>query len=258
MSKIDTTAEIDGIRLKEVSVPSTPASGYSKIYGKTDGKLYFKNDGGNEYDLTQPVQIETDSQSTTYTLDWAAFTYVELTLTGDVTISFSNLVAGRSVTLLLIQDGTGGRSVTWPGAVNWINDEPDLQLDGAAIDVVSLFIRADGTTVEGFSATWPHLKAGKARELTIAAGVITVRPIDSHIECDTESNAGSDDLDTINGGIDGQTIVLHPVDNTRVVTVKHATGNIRVKGAGDAVLTLRFEYVLLVYYATGGFWMAIE
>ncbi len=258
MSKIDTTAEIDGIRLKEVSVPSTPASGYSKIYGKTDGKLYFKNDGGNEYDLTQPVQIETDSQSTTYTLDWAAFTYVELTLTGDVTISFSNLVAGRSVTLLLIQDGTGGRSVTWPGAVNWINNEPDLQLDGAAIDVVSLFIRADGTTVEGFSATWPHLNAGKARELTIAAGVITVRPIDSHIMCDTQADAGSDDLDTINGGIDGQMIVLHPVDNVRDIVVKHATGNIRIKGTLDATLAFRYEYVLLVYFATPGFWMAIE
>ena len=103
-----------------------------------------------------------------------------------------------------------------------------------------------------------HIHSGKARELTIVAGVITVRPIDSHIMCDTESDAASDDLDTINGGIDGQTIVLHCVDNARLVTVKHATGNIRVKGASDAALAFRYEYVLLVYFATGGFWMTIE
>ena len=103
-----------------------------------------------------------------------------------------------------------------------------------------------------------HIHGGKARELTIAAGVITVRPIDSHIECDTQADAGSDDLDTINGGIDGQMIVLHPVDNVRDIVVRHATGNIRIKGALDVTLAFRYEYVLLVYYATGGFWMTIE
>lgn len=50
--KIDTDAEINSIRVKEVSPPAAPASGYGQIYAKTDGRIYFKNDAGAEYDLT--------------------------------------------------------------------------------------------------------------------------------------------------------------------------------------------------------------
>lgn len=37
---------------EQASSPGTPASGYGAIYAKTDGKVYFKNDAGTEYDLT--------------------------------------------------------------------------------------------------------------------------------------------------------------------------------------------------------------
>lgn len=36
----------------ETTAPATPASGYGRIYEKSDGKLYFINDAGTEYDLT--------------------------------------------------------------------------------------------------------------------------------------------------------------------------------------------------------------
>ncbi|MBN2542987.1 hypothetical protein JXI42_09005 [bacterium] len=32
--------------------PSSPSSDYGRLYIKEDGKIYFKNDGGSEYDLT--------------------------------------------------------------------------------------------------------------------------------------------------------------------------------------------------------------
>ena len=40
------------LELAEVSAPATPASGYGRLYVKTDGKLYFKDDSGTETDLT--------------------------------------------------------------------------------------------------------------------------------------------------------------------------------------------------------------
>lgn len=40
------------LKTKEISAPSTPASGFGYLYEKTDNKLYFKNDAGTEYDLT--------------------------------------------------------------------------------------------------------------------------------------------------------------------------------------------------------------
>ena len=43
---------IDTLYLTEQSAPSTPAADKGVVYPKTDGKLYFKNQGGTEYDLT--------------------------------------------------------------------------------------------------------------------------------------------------------------------------------------------------------------
>lgn len=88
-----------------------------------------------------------------YTIDWSAGNIFELTLqAAPVLISFSNLAAGRSVTLTLIQDGTGDRTITWPGSVDWPNGEPTLQTAAGAIDVITMYVRADGTNVEAFSA----------------------------------------------------------------------------------------------------------
>ena len=42
-----------GIYLSEIAAPATPAASKGVLYEKTDGKLYFKNDGGVESDLTQ-------------------------------------------------------------------------------------------------------------------------------------------------------------------------------------------------------------
>lgn len=36
----------------ESAAPGTPAAGLGVVYEKTDGKFYFKNDSGTEYDLT--------------------------------------------------------------------------------------------------------------------------------------------------------------------------------------------------------------
>lgn len=36
---------------KNISAPSTPSSGYTAVYAKTDKRLYIKDDAGNEYVL---------------------------------------------------------------------------------------------------------------------------------------------------------------------------------------------------------------
>jgi len=40
------------VKLQEVVAPGTPSSGFGYLYEKSDGKIYFKGDGGTEYDLT--------------------------------------------------------------------------------------------------------------------------------------------------------------------------------------------------------------
>ena len=52
---------------EQASSPGTPASGYGAIYAKTDGKVYFKNDAGTEYDLTATGGSGTDPIIREYT-----------------------------------------------------------------------------------------------------------------------------------------------------------------------------------------------
>lgn len=40
------------LEINEVTAPSTPASGFGRLYAKTDGKIYFLNDAATEFDLT--------------------------------------------------------------------------------------------------------------------------------------------------------------------------------------------------------------
>lgn len=49
----DKRLDFDYAKLTEKAVsPSTPPSGYGYLYGKNDGKIYYENDAGTEYDLT--------------------------------------------------------------------------------------------------------------------------------------------------------------------------------------------------------------
>jgi hypothetical protein len=77
-----------------------------------------------------------------------------------------------------------------------------------------------------------HLPARKilatGNELTIATGAITVTH--SRHTVDTEADAASDDLATINGGVDGMELTIRAADSARSVVVKDGTGNIQCAG----------------------------
>lgn len=70
--------------------------------------------------------------------------------------------------------------------------------------------------------------------LTIASGAVTVTQT-MHL-IDTESAAASDDLETISDGSETDMLVIRIADASRVVTVKHNTGNIYLSGQQDVVL----------------------
>jgi len=73
-----------------------------------------------------------------------------------------------------------------------------------------------------------QLSLSTSPTLTISSGAITVTR--SRHFVDTEAAASYDDLDTINGGVEGDVLVLESVISTRVVVVKNGTGNIFLNG----------------------------
>ena len=82
-----------------------------------------------------------------------------------------------------------------------------------------------------------------AGTLTIASGVITAT--DSVHLVDTEGGAGTDDLVTINGGANGNVLVLRTVSHSRDVTLKDSTGNLYL--AGDFTLLRREDSITLKF-----------
>ncbi len=104
--------------------------------------------GGNELlDYAEHAAAATISASP-YAIDWSVQGALELLLEADVTLTFSSLAAGRSLTLLLIQDGTGGWDVTFPGSVAWLGGSaPTFDTGANVVNLVALFVREDGTSV---------------------------------------------------------------------------------------------------------------
>lgn len=99
------------LRVREYAAPGTPAASFGYVYAKTDSKLYFKNDAGAEFDLTNTggsgnvtkVGTPLNNQIGVWTGDGtiegdANFTWTgtSLGITGSLTVS-SFITAGGDV-----------------------------------------------------------------------------------------------------------------------------------------------------------------
>ncbi len=88
-------------------------------------------------------------------------------------------------------------------------------------------------------------------ELTIASGAITVTG--SYHIVDTEGDTATDDLDTINGGVAGQLLILRSANNAREPLLRTGIGNL-VLGS-NCNLTHTNDLVVLFY--TGTIWLKV-
>lgn len=104
-------------------------------------------------------------------------------------------------------DGT-----TTPVMTGELFNTPFGELDSAITDMIA------GT--EEFT----QLAYGDGGELTIASGVVTLTNIYHNI--DTESDAATDNLDTINGLASGQFAYVRANNTARTIVIRHNIGNI--------------------------------
>ncbi len=91
------------------------------------------------------------------------------------------------------------------------HDLPALNEDGG-LDIGNVL-----TNVRGI-----HFQS--AVEETISSGAITVSH--GHVKVDTEADAATDDLDTINGGNAGEILLLVPDNDARTIRLRNGVGNI--------------------------------
>jgi len=108
------------------------------------------------------------------------------------------------------------------------------------------------TTPEGFRVQSKIFGVGTGVVHTIASDAITLTA--SYVIVDTEAGAATDNLATINGGNDGDIIIVRTASSSRDVTLKDATGNIQLPG-GDVLLDTSQDRIMLMKET--GNWYAI-
>lgn len=92
----------------------------------------------------QAAEIDNGDSGTEDTIDWSAGNNQKSTLTGNVTYTFTDPPGPAHVTLKMVQDPTGTRTVTWPAEVKWAGDtEPSWVTDADAVNLV--FCYFDGS-----------------------------------------------------------------------------------------------------------------
>ena len=161
----------------------------------------------------------------------------------NVKIGTWNETTNLWTTVLAVQDGTASLSplvmAEYPGGVS----TTIFSLARTDGDNMVLSMRRGATLVE--VGAWQ----GTGATLTIATGAVTVTS--GYHVIDTESAAATDDLDTINGGITGKTIVLSAADGARSVVFTEA-GNMKLAG-GTFTADNAEDTITLIY--NGSNWL---
>ena len=146
-------------------------------------------------------------------------------------------IANNTLDQAYDEGGAGaGRTITADTGTVYIAGTDGLQVDNTA-DIQELRVYDD-------------------TELTLdAAGAIT--RVQTYHSLDTFGGAATDDLVTINGGADGDILIIHPEDDARTIVIKHNTGNIWLIGLADISLTDAEDHIMLIYDLTNTRWCSV-
>jgi lysophospholipase L1-like esterase len=176
------------------------------------------------------------------TVQWSIAQYQALTLTANCTLTFGSAPAGVCIVRLrLVQDGTGGRTVTWPAGIQWQQSTvPTLSTGPGAIDFIELYY--NGTTYFGSASltygtmATPQTHAATATKLiyqgdSITAGVGPTPTIPYPYLASLNFFPGFGPA-VANVGVAGATIddctTALPTDVYPKITAAHAAGQIVV------------------------------
>ena len=114
------------------------------IVGTTDTQTLTNKTLTNPTITNYTETLYSANTGTAITVDLANGTVQKLTLTGNATITMPTATAGKSFVMILAQDGTGSRTVTWSTVVWPSATAPTVTSTASKRDIFSFF--SDGTS----------------------------------------------------------------------------------------------------------------
>lgn len=138
------------------SIVEHDTSDYNTFRGNTYNKT-FTLLGANSNSIDPAVALTTERVNTVAASGAAqtlpaptSYTVSDITLSNACTLTLPAATAGQSLTLVLRQDATGSRAVTWPAGVKWASGTaPTMTSTANAVDVYS-FLCVNGVSWMGF------------------------------------------------------------------------------------------------------------
>lgn len=139
-----------GIHLQSGALPAAGTSGRKWVSTTTVGsRVQYRllmDDGTNWQEITgatflvsnaQPALFDAGNSGASLAIDWNNGPVQKVTLTDNATLTFSNPVAGGTYTLILVQDGTGGRAVVLGASWDFGENTPTFTTTANKKNVVS-------------------------------------------------------------------------------------------------------------------------
>lgn len=110
---------------------------------------------------------------------------------------------------------------TWPA-------NADTDWNTKMLAYLAIEHNTDGThkDISGDLSIGGFFGVGTPSELTISGGIVTATKSNHRI--DTQDDDPSDDLNTINGGGEGDILIISPASSARTIVVKDDAGNLSI------------------------------
>jgi len=244
-----TAAHITAIEVNTAKNTNVPTS--LTIGTKTGTTMGITSDGGAD-DVILPAATTTEAGLMTE----AQFDKLDGIEAGadnstDVTLNASATAGGLSITGQEISNRAATNAQTGYATAAHIQAiEANTAKTGVTTEISDIIEDTTpqlGGDLDTNGKTINLLSFDAAIELTISSGVVT--KIQTLHTIDTEADAITDDLVTINGGANGDVIYIRAANAARDIVLKDGTGNLELNGS-DITLDNTSLYVCLIYDST--------
>ncbi len=174
-----------------LNIPQYSGGGSGTVNSGTAGQIaVFPGNGAAVSGTSTPViptVVSTFGPTTNF--DLSQSNNQQVTLTGNPTLTLTNVTVGQRFTINLIQDGTGSRTVTWFSGITWAGGSaPTLQAAPGAIDTIAFWCNSSGLYM-GYPTSLPV--PGTSGQIPHNNGTTLVGSANAVIDSNSSFNLGS-------------------------------------------------------------------